>query len=198
MALSYRERLIAFGVAAAAAIYVGDKYVFDPYMKAREDVAADLATFSARNVEAQRLLKRKKALETQERAMLTSGGLKTDQSAAQFQVFDAVGEWARDAGVRLTSRAPLPEARSDRTQIIRVHAIGTCTTASAARLLWRVETSPIPVKVDELTLTSSKPGADELQIVLTVSTIWLKAPEAGDKGPGGAPVRRPQGREEGV
>ena len=72
MALSYRERLIAFGVAAAAVIYVGDKYALDPYMKARGEVTTDLATFSARNIEASRLLNRKKALETQERAMLAT------------------------------------------------------------------------------------------------------------------------------
>jgi hypothetical protein len=202
MALSPRERLIAIGVGAAAALYVGDKYALEPYVQARQQVHAELATTSAKNTEAQRLLKRKKYLEGQERAMFAGGGLKMDQSASQFQVFDAVGDWAKEAGVRLTSRTPQPETRADRTQIIRLQATGSCSTAAAAKLLWRVETAPIPIKIDELSLLSLKPGSDELQLNLTVSTIWVKQPEPGDKGAGGpggpnTPARRGAGREEG-
>jgi hypothetical protein len=197
MALSHRERLIAIGVGAAALLYVGNKYALEPYAQARDQINAELSTTAAKNTEAINLLKRKKHLEDQERAML-SGGLKTEQSAAQFQVFDAVADWAKEAGVKLTSRTPQPETRNDRTQINRLHALGTCSTAAAAKLLWRVETASIPLKVDELTLTSLKPGNDDLQITLVVSTIWVKPPEAGDKGAGPAGGRRPAPREEGL
>ena len=75
------------------------------------------------------------------------------------------------------------------------------TVASAAKLLWRVETASIPLKVDELTLTTNKPGADDLGINLVVSTIWVRPVDPADaKTPGGgsAQPRRSPGREEGT
>lgn len=198
MALSPRERLIAMGVGAAAVLYIGNKYALEPYVQARETVAVELETAQARNIEVQRVLKMKKHRDTQWRAML-AGGLKTDQSAAQFQVFDAIGDWAQEAGVKLTSRTPQPETRNDRTQIIRLNATGTCNSAAAAKLLWRVETAPMPMKVDELTLTSVKPGSDELQITLVVSTVWVRPSDPNDKTTGaGGTQRRPVAREQGV
>ena len=198
MALSARERMIAIGTGLAALVFVGDRYAFSPYMAAREQVGAELKTTSDRLRDSLGTIKRATQMQRAWRDM-EAGGLKTDQSAAQFQLLDAVGDWAKEAGVNITSRTPQPETRSDRTQIIRLHANGTCTMASAARLLWRVETAAIPVKVDELTLTSRKPGTDDLSITLVVSTIWVRPGEAapGARTPAGAaaPARQAGSRE---
>jgi hypothetical protein len=200
MALSGRERMIVIGTGLAALVFVGDRYALTPYAEARDQVRAELDTTSARLLEGQNRLAKARRMERDWRNM-EAGGLKKDQSSAQFQLLDAVANWARDAGVNLTSRTPQPETRNDRTQILRLHANGTCTTASAAKLLWRVETASIPVKIDELTLSARKPGTDDLAIILVVSTIWVRPAEAADaKSAGGAaaPTRQPSGREEGI
>ena len=68
---------------------------------------------------------------------------------------------------------------------------------SLARLLWKVETSPLPVKVDEFMLTAQPQGTDNLSTTLTVSTIWVRPETPEDKKPRpGAPVRRVPGGED--
>ena len=198
MALSKREKLIAIGVGVAAVIFVGDRYVLTPYVQAREEVTKDLETTTVKMREANNRLTRARRMDRDWRDMEAgAGGVKTDQSAAQFQVLEAVGEFAREAGVNLNSRTPQPENRTDRTQVLRLHAIGTCNTASAARLLWRVETATIPLKVDEITLSSSKPGNDDLAINLMVSTIWVKPQDPKDAKNAAQPVRRAPAGDEG-
>ena len=199
MALSKREKLIAIGVGVAAVVFVADYYVLDPYVKSREAVTKELENTTAKLREANSRLTRARRMDRDWRAMEAgAGGVKTDQSAAQFQILEAVGEYAREAGVNLNSRTPQPENRNDRTQVLRLHAIGTCNTASAAKLLWRVETAPIPLKVDEITLTSGKPGTDELAINLMVSTIWVKPPDPKDAKNPAQPARRAPAGEEGT
>jgi len=200
MAMSTRERLIAIGTGLAALVFVGDRYALSPYMKAREEVETDLRTTSNKLTEANRRLARAERLDRDWKAM-EAGGLKHDMSAAELQILEAVGDYAKDAGVNITSRTPQSEARVDRTQIVRLRASGKGTTGSVAKLLWRVETASIPLKVDELTLAANKPGTDDLTVTLVVSTIWVRPAEPADaKGPGGpaAPSRRGAGREEGT
>jgi hypothetical protein len=200
--MSKRERLIVIGTGLAALIFVGDRYALTPYMQAREQVSQDMKSVSGRLGEARNRMKRAGRMEREWRDML-AGGLKTDQSVAQFQVLNAVGDWADEAGVNLTSRTPQPESRNDRTQIIRLHAIGKCTTASVARLLWRIETAPIPLKVDELTLSTNKPGTDDLSLNLVVSTIWVRPETPADARTAGGATAAPRrgagtGRDEGI
>jgi hypothetical protein len=200
MALSRRERMYAIGTGLAAVVFVGNLYVLEPYTQAREAVTKELGATSGKLSSARTLLKRAGRMERDWRDM-EAGGLKNDQSAAQFVLLDAVGEWAKEAGVSLTSRTPQPESRNDRTQILRLHAIGKCTMASAAKLLWRVETAPIPLKVDELTLSTNKPGTDDLTDNLVVSTIWVKPQDPAAKTPAGgpaAPARRAPTGDEGT
>jgi hypothetical protein len=199
MALSKREKLIAIGVGVAAVVFAGDRYVLTPYVYARKEVTDDLTATSNKLREANSRLTRARRMDRDWRDMEAgAGGVKTDQSAAQFQVLEAVGEYAREAGVNLNSRTPQPENRNDRTQVLRLHAIGTCNTASAARLLWRVETAPIPLKVDEITLSSTKPGNDDLTINLMVSTIWVKPQDPKDAKNAAQPVRRAPAGDEGT
>jgi hypothetical protein len=47
-----------------------------------------------------------------------------------------------------------------------------------AMLVYRVETAPIPLRVDDLHVTPKREGGDELQVQLTVSTLGRK-PNAG-------------------
>ena len=199
MALSKREKLIAIGVGVAAVVFLGDRYVLTPYVDARREVTDNLTATTTKLREANTRLARARRMERDWRDMEAgAGGVKTDQSAAQFQVLEAVGDYAREAGVNLTSRTPQPENRTDRTQVLRLHAVGTCNMASASRLLWRVETAPIPLKVDELTLGTSKPGMDDLTINLMVSTIWVKPQDPKDAKNAAPPVRRAPAGEEGT
>ena len=191
MALSKRERLIAAGTGVAIAVFVGNRYALEPYVAARDTVAAERATVSAQLDDAQRTFTRRKRMDREWRDML-SGGLKADAGEAEQQLYEAVGDWARESGVTVLTSDPQRAPQRGRTQIVRLRVTGTGTTAAFSKLLWRVETSSLPVKVDEFTLTSRTAGNDDLTMTLVVSTIWIRPPTPeelkGQRTPG--PVRR--------
>jgi len=96
----------------------------------------------------------------------------------------------------LTSE-PQRIAQRDRTQIVRLRVTGTGSSSSFAKLLYKLETSAIPVKVDEFTLNTRSQGKDDLSVSLAVSTIWIRPPNADDaKRPGLAPRRAPGSGED--
>lgn len=197
MAMSKRERMIAIGTGAAIALFAGDRYVVSPYFDARQTVAKEREQVTARSEDAQRTFNRQKRLNKEWEAMV-SGGLKSDAGDAEQQLYEAVRDFAREAGVTVLTSDPQRVARADRTQVVRLRVTGTGTTASFSKLLWRIETSALPLKVDEFTLTSRSQGNDDLAVSMAVSTIWIRPPSAEDaKGARpAAPPRRPASGED--
>ena len=197
MAMSKRERMIAIGTGAAIALFAGDRYVVTPYFGARTAVANERKVVTDRTEDAQRTFNRQKRLNRDWQAMV-SGGLKSDAGDAEQQLYEAVRDWAREARLTVLTSDPQRVARADRTQVVRLRVTGTGTTASFSKLLWRIETSALPLKVDEFTLTSRSQGNDDLAVSMAVSTIWIRPPSADDaKGARpAAPPRRPAGGED--
>lgn len=197
MALSKRERLIAGVTGAAVALFAVNRYAIDPYLEARRAVAAKRTTLTARQADATRTFTRQKRLEREWRDMI-SGGLKSNAGEAEQQLYEAVRGWARDAGVTVATSDPQRVPRPDRTQIVKLRVTGTGTTAAFSKLLWKAETSPLPVKVDEFILTAQPAGTDNLAVTLAVSTIWVRPPSPDDaKGQRTlAPRRAPAGGED--
>jgi hypothetical protein len=87
-------------------------------------------------------------------------------------------EWAQDAGMTLSSLKPerSPEKVGEFYRI-SFRATGTGQMSQIARFLYHVQTTSLPVRVTELSLTSRKEGADDITVSLAVSTIYL-APES--------------------
>lgn len=185
--------MIAGVTGAALGLFVVNRYAIDPYIAARASVVAERATLTAQNIDVQRMFTKQKRLDRDWRAMV-NGGLKSDAGDAEQQLYESVRDWAREAGVAVLTSDPQRVTRNERTQIVRLRVTGTGTTASFSKLLWKLETSPIPVKVDEFTLTSRSQGNDDLAVTMAVSTLWVRPPSADDaKGtrPGLAPHRAP-------
>ena len=196
MAMSKRERMIAVGTGAAIALFAGDRYVVTPYFAARDAVASERKAVADRLDDADRTFKRQRRLNREWESMV-SGGLKSDAGDAEQQLYEAVRDFAREAGVTVLTSDPQRVTRADRTQVVRLRVTGSGTTASFSKLLWRIETSALPLKVDEFTLTSRSQGNDDLAVSMAVSTIWIRPPSAEDaKGARpAAPPRRPAGED---
>jgi hypothetical protein len=195
--MSKRERLIASVTGAAVALFALDRYAVTPYFDKRKEVAGQLDTVIRKNAEDTNKITKQRRLEREWRNMI-SGGLKSDAGDAEQQLYDSVRDWARESGVTVTASDPQRVARNDRTQIVRLRVTGNGTTAAFSKLLWKVETSPLPLKVDEFTLTAQPPGEDKLGVTLTVSTIWVRPAGPDDaKGPKApAAPRRAPGTED--
>jgi hypothetical protein len=191
MAMTQRERTIAVVTGAAVGLFAVNRYAVEPYFDARKAVGIQRDAVLAQQANVTKTFAKQKRLKAEWDAMV-SGGLKSDAGDAEQQIYDTVRDFARDAGVTiLTSDAPQRVPQKERTQIVRLRVSGKGTTAAFSKMLWKVETSPLPLKVDEFTLTGQ--GNDDLNVTLVVSTIWLRPPSAEDNKPrpGVAAPRRP-------
>ena len=183
MALSHRERVIVAVTGMAVAIFAGDRYVITPYFDARKAVADERDVLVKKLDDTTRLFTKRRRLEKEWNQML-AGGLTSNPAEAERQLL-AVRDWAQESGLTNLSTTPRREVRNDQTQIVRLDAAANGSLASVAKLLWRIETARVPLKVDELDLRSRADGTDDLAVSFKVSTIWVTPGEPGGKGPAG-------------
>ena len=186
MVFTKREKLIVIAAVAAVCLLALDVYVLTPLLEARDSVAATLAQRTARLTQARGLLRRRREVEDTWRGML-AGGMKHDPAAAESQLLRSLRDWSADVNVRLTSLRPQRSMEKTELPEIVVHAAGAGSMDAVSRLLRRIETAKIPVKIKMVQLGSRKEGTDDLSLHLRVSTLYL--PEA--PAPAGRAASRP-------
>jgi hypothetical protein len=171
----------------AVAIFAGDRYVLTPYVRARQAVAEESDRLVAKLHDTTLLFNKRKRMDKEWNQML-AGGLASNAADAERQLL-AVRDWAQESGLTNLSTTPRREPRNDQTQIVRLDASANGSLASVAKLLWRIETARVPLKVDELDLRSRTDGTDDLAVTFKVSTIWVVPGEPTGKGPAGGPAQ---------
>jgi hypothetical protein len=175
MFLSKRERFIITAAVIIVALLVLDRYVVSPLLDCCDREAIRKQSVLAEMQRGRDLLARKRDIGPKWREMIASG-LKRDPTEAESQILHAVGDWAKEAGLKLSSMKPerLPDKRS--LQEISFQAAGTGSMNAVSRFMWRLESSKVPIRVKELQLGSRKEGADDLTLQLRLSTLY-QAPE---------------------
>src|SRR5207244_11753494 len=103
-------------------------------------------------------------------------------SATDSKILNPMPEWAQDAAMSLSSVKPdrQPEKIGDFYRI-SFRATGTGQMSQISRFLYHLQTTNLPVRITDLTLTTRKEGADDLTLSLGIATIYL-APEADKSG----------------
>lgn len=170
MLANKREKIIAVILIAVVGLLIIYQYVLMPYLDERARVAKALEDALRRENRAQHLLDAR-ASTNQAWHDLQVAGLKTDPAAAETQALRSMHTWAETARVDVQSLKPDRVARSGDFQQIRIQATGNTTTGAFAKLLSQIETATIPMRVNDLRLTSRKEGTDDLSFAMSVSTI---------------------------
>jgi hypothetical protein len=174
--LSKREKYIGIGVAAAVAVAGLYQFVITPFMDQSNQVDSDMIVAKRQLDDDSTLFARKKKLEKVWKDM-QNGGLKSDQSEADAQAQHALVDWAQRTQVNVTSLKSEHAAQEGQFQVLSYEITGTATTPTLAHLISALETASIPLRVNEVQLSSRPEHSDNLQIRLTVSTL-LMPPQA--------------------
>lgn len=168
--MSPRERSLAIIVVSVVAVALVYQFVVDPYFRKREELAKAVDGSNDELANAERTVRRARQLRDVETG-LQNRGLKKDVAEARSQLLFALSGWAKEAGVSLTSLKEGRTTTEGRWIQINTQATAIGSQRAIANLLWRVESSTIPVRVSEMTINSRREGADDLQINLGVSTL---------------------------
>lgn len=159
-----------------------DRFVYSPWSDSRDELTTQINTAKEKYHSDTAILTANEKAQTTWKTMLANG-LTADTSAAQEQIVKNIREWAQSAGLVPIAIKP-DHATSDNKNYLKVTVRFTATgsTASIARMLFRTENSKLPVRVSEVQITSRREGTDDLQLMMTVTSL-CPAPEKKDNKP---------------
>src|SRR3954465_7510660 len=185
MILSRRERYIVIATVAVVGFLALDQLVLTPLFDRREVVQAQ----SRQKVEE---LDRANALFTNRARLnrkwieMTGTSLQADGSTAESQIIRAVGDWARESGLNLSSVKPERAEKEKQFMKITFRANATGNMAAISRFMWRLQTSKVPVRVTDLSITTRRDGVDDLSLDVGISTLYLPPEPVKGETAGGA------------
>ena len=187
MVLSQRERYIVIGSVIAVAALGLDQFVLEPVLDAWSRTRRQKQALQAEMNRATATLNTSRLLAPKWRQMIAAG-VKDDPAAAESQILHALRDWAEESRLKLSLLKP--DRLPDKTQLpqISFQASGTGSMDAVARMLWKVKTAKIPIRLTEVQLASRKEGTDELTVQLRMTTLYLPAPSRA-----GSAARAPAG-----
>ncbi len=187
MNLSKRERYVAVVALAAIALLVADRAIVTPLLESGAALATERRQLVQELESASRLFQRRNQL-ARKWEELTAEGLTPSAAGAESQILHAIRNWASEAGLALSSVKPDRSDKDGRLRRISVLVSGTGTMRAAARFLWQMETTDLPLRIHELQIGSRKEGTDDLSLQVKVSTLYLGASPAAAAQGGPSPV----------
>jgi hypothetical protein len=120
--------------------------------------------------------------------------LKIDASTAESQIIRSVGDWAAESRLQLSSVKPDRAEKDKQFQKItfRANAIGSMSAIS--QFVWKIQTSKIPIRITDITITTRRDGMDDLTLELGISTLF-QPPEPVEAKPAAGKGEVAMGRE---
>jgi hypothetical protein len=174
-------------------ILVLDWVVLTPLIDRRQVVDAQMRLAREEVDRADRLFNNRIRLNRKWNEM-SGTALKSDGATAESQIIRAVGDWALDAGLNLSSVKPERSEKDRQFQKIAFRANATGNMAAISKFIWRLQTSKIPVRVIDLSITTRRDGTDDLSLDLGISTLYMP-PETNGKQETASGKNEPTSRE---
>ena len=170
MVLSKRERIILIGAMLTVGLLVGEKVLYNPIETRFAEMNAERAQLFGEVNEAKSLFQRQRKLLPIWRTMMNEEF--RNGTKAESQVFRALGDWSAEAGLDVTSTKPNRLAGENGLKEMTFVLAGEGTLQAVAHFLWLVETSPLPIKIKQVTLGSSD---NSMSLQLGLSVLHLDA-----------------------
>jgi hypothetical protein len=175
--LSKREKYIAIGAISAVVLLGINSLVIGPYddkiTALKDQEAAAKKTLD----DDKTLLYKQQHLQSDWQEMLDSG-LQADDSIAQSKTQQALQDWARSANINLEALSSDHVATQHGPfQVIDFNlgfsAAGNQSMRQVARMLWSIESANIPIRLNDMKITTTREGTDNLDIKLIVSALYM-------------------------
>jgi hypothetical protein len=168
-----REKWLKIAVAAVVGLFLFDRVVLTfaaSQWKAQSDRLAVLRTKVERG---RQLVEREQSLRGRWDEMQRTD-LNDDSSAAENDVFKALSRWARDSKVSFTSLTPQWRAHEDGGyDTFECRATATGDQASLGRLIYEIETDPLPAHVEDCEIATRDAQGKQLTLALRFSFVRI-------------------------
>jgi hypothetical protein len=174
VALSNRERYIGIGVGAVLGILVLDYMIIEPFLAHRKNQQTLIANAKKTLDDMDHSKQIHTHLQAQWKRMV-DGGMKTTPAEAFDQLDRAMHDWALQSGVVPgdSRRSPSGPEKINKQmyQKSKVHFVGSGNLRAVSTMLWSIETTVLPVHIDDMVITSVREGEDNLKVEFDVSVM---------------------------
>jgi len=182
--LSKRERNIAVATAVVIGLIGLYQIILSPLLTSRAD-AIDRLVKSERDLGMANLTINASRRLATDFAKISGPAIKREAPEAEGQVLNSITQWARESGLTLSSVKAEPGEKEKGYQKITFRAAGTGGMLAISQFLFRIETASIPVRVADIVInTHGKEGVDELEVRMSITTIYAVTDEKAPKPPG--------------
>lgn len=173
-----RERLLLGGAVACLGLFALDRLVLTPCLEAWRGRAGEiqrlrLAVTQGAGIIAQESYWLRWRDETSARLLPGAPG---DAESALLSQVDA---WARSAGFTVNSFRPRWKEGAEHLRLLELQVAGAGAPAAVTGFLYQLETSPLPLAVEQVELVPRNPDGNELALDLRITGLCQAAPSKG-------------------
>jgi hypothetical protein len=170
-----RQKLLIVLTAAAVGLFAADQLVRAPLVSAWNARAARITTLRSQVSRGEKLVERERGIRNHWSDMQRKA-LTNNLSAAEQQVFGAIGAWAQETGVIVNAVTPQWKHDGDDyvTYECRVDAAGDISRLS--QFLYRAEREPLALKLESVELSARDKEGQQLSLALQLNGLVLNPP----------------------
>jgi hypothetical protein len=174
-----RESLLKIAVGVVVGLFLLDRMILTPAMASWKTQSERLTALRDKVVRGRQLIEREQSIRTRWDEM-QRGDLNDESSAAENDVFKALNRWARDSKVSFNSLTPVWRNHDDGYDTFECRATAAGDQTSLGRLIYEIETDPLPARVEECELVTRDAKGQQLNLSLRFS--FVRIGEAGRSG----------------
>lgn len=167
-----REALLKIGVGVVVGLWLLDRVVISPFLAGWKNQGERIAEFRQKVQRGQQLLDREKSLRDRW-AEMQKTDLAVDSPSAESDVRKAINGWVGDSRVSFTNFTPQWRKHEEGYDTYECRTAATGDQASLGRLLYAIETDPLPARVEECELTARDAKGKELALSLRFSFVRI-------------------------
>ena len=168
-----RETLLKIAVGAVVGLFLFDRLVLSPALASWKTQSERLTVLREKVQRGRQLIEREQSIRARWEEMQRTD-LNDDSSAAENDVFKALNRWARESRINFTSLTPQWRAHEDGGyDTFECRATATGDQVSLGRLVYEIETDPLPAHVEDCEITTRDGKGQQLTLALRFSFVRI-------------------------
>ncbi len=167
-----RETILKIAVAVVVGLFLADRFVLTPAIAAWKSQGERLAELRRKVTAGDQLIEREESLRGRWEEMRRTD-LPEDSSAGEADVYKALGRWGRESRVGFTSLTPNWRAHEEGYDTFECRVTATGDQVSLGRLIYEIETDPLPARIEECELGTRDAQGHQLSLTMRFSFVRI-------------------------
>ena len=176
MSAKRRETLLKIAVGAIVALFLLDRMVLSPAFAGWKAQSVRLAALQQKVKNGRQLTEREKSLRARWDEMQRAN-LPADRSFAENDVYKALSRWTAESRIAFTSLNPNWREHNEKNEgyaTFECRATAVGDQAALARLVYEIETDPLPARIEECEVTARDAQGKQLSLALRFSFVRIE------------------------